>query len=112
MRRFKALAAKHSRLCETYVTESSATRNIASAKFVAGPRGVCNFLTVSRVREALSKRFALKLIENEVGRTASEDRQRGIHRRRVCGCGNLVEVVTPEVVLRRRHERFGTKKST
>lgn len=51
MRRFKALAAKHRRLCETCVTESAAARDFEVVKIHCDPQGCVYFLIVSRVRE-------------------------------------------------------------
>ena len=76
MRRFNALASNPSQPRETYFTPSSVAHRFDIANFIATRRGVCNFLTVSRVPGALSKKFVRKLIENENGRTVSEDRQR------------------------------------
>jgi hypothetical protein len=42
-RRFKALAAEHSRLCETYVTPSGIARCFEAAKSIATHWGVCIF---------------------------------------------------------------------
>jgi hypothetical protein len=77
MRGFNVLPANHTVAGSIGAGRSVDAPVFGAAKFVAGPMGVCIFLTVSRFPGALSKRVALELIENENGRTASEILRRG-----------------------------------